>query len=128
MFSTVTPSNGAVGGDQRQIHAQSLVQRRHVLLHDDLNQLNQHGDDQNEHDGLQVAQIPFSGCLSASTGVSRKFWMGQVTAVARVITKITAQLMPKAELSFWIRPGTADAQELDQDIVIHQNHGEEDSS
>ena len=49
--------NTAVGGgDQGQINAQRVIQCNDVLLEEDLDELHQHSDDQNEHDGLQVAQ------------------------------------------------------------------------
>ena len=42
----------AVGGDQRQIHAQALVQRGDIALEHDLHQLDQRGDDENKDDRL----------------------------------------------------------------------------
>ena len=48
--------HAAVGGDQGQINAQRVIQCNDVLLEEDLDELHQHSDDQNEHDGLQVAQ------------------------------------------------------------------------
>mgnify|MGYP007057699782 CR=1 FL=1 len=49
--------NGAVGGDQRQEHAQSLIQGGNELLQEHLNHLNQSSDDQNEGDSLHIAQV-----------------------------------------------------------------------
>ena len=49
--------DGAVGGDQGQIHTQRLVQRGDELLQHVLQQLHQDGDDQDEHDGLEIAQV-----------------------------------------------------------------------
>ena len=48
--------NGAVGGDQGQVHAQRLVQRGDALLQEHLHHLHDGGDDQNEGDGLHVVQ------------------------------------------------------------------------
>ena len=49
--------NGAVGGDQGQEHAQSLVQSGDKLLQEHFHNLNQGGNDQNEGNGLHVLQV-----------------------------------------------------------------------
>ena len=49
--------HAAVGGDQGQVNAQRVVQGHDILLEEDLDELHQHGDDQNKHDGLQIAQL-----------------------------------------------------------------------
>ncbi len=48
--------NTTVGGDQRQEHAKCLVKSRRNLFQDDLDHLNQRGDDQDKADGLHKAQ------------------------------------------------------------------------
>ncbi len=48
--------HGAVCGDERQVDAQRRVQRRDVLFQHDFYQLHQGGDDQDEDDGLLIAQ------------------------------------------------------------------------
>ena len=45
---------GTVGGDQRKIHTQTLVQCRHRLFQEHLNQLYKSGDHQNKYDGLHI--------------------------------------------------------------------------
>ena len=45
-----------VGGDQRQEDTERRVQRRHSLLHEHLDELNQRCNYENERDGLHVAQ------------------------------------------------------------------------
>ena len=59
LWYATTPywANAAVGGDQGQIDAQRVVQRNDILLQEDLDELHQHCNDQDEHDGLQVAQV-----------------------------------------------------------------------
>jgi len=47
---------GTVGGDQGQINAQRIVQSHDILLQEDLDELHEDCNDQNEHDGLQIAQ------------------------------------------------------------------------
>ena len=47
----------AVGGDQRQEDAQRLVQRGNGLFQEHLHELHQGGDDQDEGDGLEVAEV-----------------------------------------------------------------------
>ena len=49
--------DGAVCGDQGQIYAQCLIQSRDKLLQEVLQKLYQDGDDQDEHDGLEIAQV-----------------------------------------------------------------------
>lgn len=87
--------NSTVGGDQRQIYAQCLVQSRNILLEDGFYQLYQCGDNQNEYDGLQVSQ---------TIGLQQHIIVGQVAAVAISITKTSAALMPTAESSFLDTP------------------------
>ena len=49
--------NTAVGSNQRQEHAQGLIQRRRNFLQDNLYHLHQCGNHQNKGNSLQIAQI-----------------------------------------------------------------------
>ena len=48
---------GAVGGDEGQIDAEGFIQWRQELLEGHFHQLYQRGDDQDEYDGLHIAQL-----------------------------------------------------------------------
>ena len=55
--------------------------------------------------------------------------MGQVAAVASTMTKVTAQGHAHGAVQlFGHAQEGADAQELHQHVVVHQDHGEEDAS
>ena len=49
--------HGAVGGGEGQVDAEGLIQRGNKLFEDHFHQLYQRGDDQNENDGLHIAQV-----------------------------------------------------------------------
>ena len=49
--------DGAVGGDERQEDAESLIQRRRHLLQDNLHHLHEGGDDEDEGNRLKVLEV-----------------------------------------------------------------------
>ena len=112
--------NTAVGGDQGQINAQRVIQCNHVLLEEDLDELHQNSNDQNEHDGLQVAQTSrVQNEDLDGEGNGRCHEHDEDDGTGHTNRRI--QLFGNAQ-------ERADTVELHQHVVVDQNHAEEDRS
>ena len=112
--------NTAVGGDQGQINAQRVIQCNHVLLEEDLDELHQNSNDQNEHDGLQVAQTSrVQNEDLDGEGNSRCHEHDEDDGAGHTNRRI--QLFGNAQ-------ERADTVELHQHVVVDQDHAEEDRS
>ena len=112
--------NAAVGGDQGQVDAQRVVQRNDILLQEDLDELHQNCNDQNEHDGLQIAQT--GGVQNKDLqreGHSRSHEHDEDDSAGH--THSGVKLLGNAQ-------ERADAIELHQHVVVDKDHAEEDSS
>ena len=110
--------HAAVGGDQGQVNAQRIVQCNNILLQEDLDELHQHCNDQDEHDGLQVAQV--SGVQNEDLeGNGRCHEHDEDDGAGHTNRRI--QLFGNAQ-------ERADTVELHQHVVVHQDHAEEDRS
>ena len=110
--------NGAVGGDQRQVHAEGRVERRHGLFEEHLDELHEARHHENEGDGLHVVKAELDE--------------DDVHAVAERRGKAHDERNGKAHTDggvalFRHAEERADTQELREDEVIRQDRAEGNS-